>query len=48
MAEKFIRMTSWVTPKQKAQVKKWAKILTKKEGRKVSESEIIRTAIDKS
>lgn len=48
MKDTHVRLTSWVTPKQKAQVKKTAKNLTKKEGRKVSESEIIRSAIDKS
>lgn len=48
MAEQLVRLTSWVTPKQKAQVKKWAKLFSKKEGRNVSESEIIRLAIDNS
>jgi hypothetical protein len=48
MVDKLVRLQAWVTPKQKAQVKKRATLLTKKEGRTVSESEIIRTAIDKA
>jgi hypothetical protein len=44
---RFVRMTVWLTPKQKAQVEKWAKLLSKKEKRTVSASEIIRLAITK-
>jgi hypothetical protein len=49
MKDKLVRFTVWVEPKQKAQVEKWAKLLSKKEKRTVSASEIIRLAIkDKS
>ena len=46
MAEKYVRLQVWVTSKQKAQVKKWAKMLAKANRTRVSESDIIRSAIN--
>lgn len=45
--KKPVRLVSWVSPKQKAKIRKTAKNLAKIEKRHVSDSEIIRTLIDK-
>ncbi len=46
MTEKYPRLISYVTVEQKAKVKRLALSLSKKEHRKVTESEIVRNLID--
>ena len=46
MERKYVRLQSWVTPKQKAKVEREARMAAKAEKRKVTESEVVRALID--